>query len=228
LVSDYTAPNSDGVILYYKGFMRTTNTEFIHHGQFSRMASDDQKFGILFSNLQEYNSSRPTYIRNSSFHHGYYAAIGILGSNGLPIENNVIYHSIDYSILVEESHSTKLRSNLAILTYWASSFLTSQANFDLFLFGAFELIKADSIVLENNYIAGAERYGLNYKGDICAGEWLFPSNKSHSIKNNEIYSSLVGVVILPLNLYKGFLFCFSKFMKLIFSFIINFFRFILV
>lgn len=92
--------------MYFKGFMRCTNTEFVHHGQFSRLAGDDRKFGVLFSNLQEYNFSRPSYVNNSVFHHGYFEAIGIISSNGIPIDNNIIYHSLDYSIYVQKSHST--------------------------------------------------------------------------------------------------------------------------
>ncbi len=91
IVSDYSTLNADGLPMFYKGYARLSNVEFIHPGQFYRGSSDDATYGIIISNLGAYNYSRPTYIRSCSFHHGYSAAIGILGSNSIPIENNVFY-----------------------------------------------------------------------------------------------------------------------------------------
>lgn len=91
IVSDYSTLNSDGINMYYKGYARLSNVEFVHPGQFFRGTGDDSTFGIIISNLGEYNYSRSTYVRSCSFHHGYSAAIGILGSNSIPIENNVFY-----------------------------------------------------------------------------------------------------------------------------------------
>jgi hypothetical protein len=91
LVSDYSALNSDGILMYYKGYARLSNVEFVHPGQFFRGSSDDSTYGITISDLGAYNYSRPTYVRSCSFHHGYSAAIGIMGSSSVPIENNVLY-----------------------------------------------------------------------------------------------------------------------------------------
>ena len=91
LVSDYSALNSDGVRMYYKGYARLSDVEFVHPGQFFRGTDDDATYGIIISNLGPYNYSRPTYVRSCSFHHGFSAAIGILASNSIPIENNVFY-----------------------------------------------------------------------------------------------------------------------------------------
>ena len=82
---------SDGTLIYYKGYARLSNVEFVHPGQFFRGTEDDSRYGIVVSNLGAYNYSRPTYVRSCSFHHGYSAAIGILSSSSIPIENNVIY-----------------------------------------------------------------------------------------------------------------------------------------
>lgn len=105
IVSDYSALDADsGLILYYKGYARISDTEFVRPGQFSRESEDDSTFGILFSNLGAYNTVRPSYVRNSAFHHGLGTAIGIFGSTGIPIENNVIYYTIEWSILVKGSY----------------------------------------------------------------------------------------------------------------------------
>lgn len=197
IVSDYSTFNSDGDIIYYKGYARMSNVELNHPGQYSRNSEDDYKYGVLFSNLQDYNYSRPSYIRNCAFHHGYSAAIGILGSFSIPIEDNVIHHTIDYAIRVE-GHSNIIKRNMLVLIYWASTFITWEAEFNHEYFGAVEARDADSIVLEGNFIIGSERLGLMYKGDVCDGEEsLLGVGLNHSIKDNMIYSSLSGVVLLP-------------------------------
>ena len=91
MVSDYSALDSDGILMYYKGYARLSNVEFVHPGQLFRGTGADATFGIMISDLGAYNNSRPTYVRSCSFHHGYAAAIGIITSNSIPIENNVLY-----------------------------------------------------------------------------------------------------------------------------------------
>ena len=201
LVSDYSYMNNDGVILYYKGYARLSNVELNHFGQFNRESEDDSTYGILFSNLLEYNYSRPSYVRNCGFNYGYAAAVGIFISASIPIENNVVYHTIDWGLKIQ-GHSNIIRNNLLVLNYWASTFLTWEAPFDKFYWGALDVSEADSVVMENNFVAGAERIGVFFKGDVCAGGTL-GSGKNHSIKNNIVYSSLGGVVILPTQFFPG-------------------------
>ena len=195
IVSDYSFTNSDGLDVYYKGFARLTDVEFDHPGQFSRAAQDDSLYGILISNLGEYDYKRPTYIRNCAFHDAYSAAIGILDTATIPVENNVIYRTIEFGIRLT-GHSNIIRNNLVALNRWASSFLPWEAPFDFFYWGAISFYEADSIVLEGNFIAGAERMGVFYKGDVCPGDSLGPG-KNHSIKDNTIYGTLGGVAMLP-------------------------------
>lgn len=88
------------------------------------------------------------------------------------------------------------------MIYWASSFLTYQADYDLFSYGAIDLSETESFTLENNYKSSAEPYALFYKGDVYTdrGE-LLNKNLTHSIKNNTIYSSLISVTMLPTHFY---------------------------
>lgn len=102
IVSDFWAEDLENeVVLYYKGFARISDAEFVHPGQFSRNSADDAKYGILFSDLLAYNTIRPSYVRNSAFHHGYGVHLGIFGSSGIPIENNVMYYAIDMALDIQ-------------------------------------------------------------------------------------------------------------------------------
>ncbi|CAF0939901.1 unnamed protein product, partial [Brachionus calyciflorus] len=195
IVSDYSVLGEDGP-LYYKGYARLSNVEFVHPGQFSRLDGEEYKYGILYSNLGTYNYSRPSYVNNCAFRNGFSAAIGILGSASIPLTNNVIYHTIDYGIYLE-GHSNIVRNNLIVFNRWLPSFWFWELINELPNYmGAIDIHAADSAVVENNFIAGSERVGLLFKGDVCIGD-EFTKNQNHSIKNNTIYSTISAVTILP-------------------------------
>ncbi|CAF0756351.1 unnamed protein product [Brachionus calyciflorus] len=195
IVSDYSTMGEDGP-LYYKGYARLSDVEFIRPGQFSRLSGEEYRYGVLFSNLGNYNYSRPSYIDNCAFRNGYSAAIGILGSASIPIKNNVIYHTIDYGIYLE-SHSNIIKNNLIVSNRWINSFWPwLESTIETNYMGAIDIQGADSAVIEDNFIAGSERVGLLYKGDVCEGD-NFTRNQNHSIKNNIIYSTISAVTILP-------------------------------
>ncbi|CAF0814130.1 unnamed protein product, partial [Brachionus calyciflorus] len=197
IVSDYSTVNSDGLPTLYKGYARLSDVEFDGSGQYSRNDGDDYKYGILFSNLGQYNYSRPSYVRNCAFHHGYATAIGILGSQSIPIENNVIHQTIDIAIYLE-SHSNIVRKNLIMYVIWSSSILTWTAEYNVEYWGAINAHLADSAVIEDNFIDGVERLGLYYKGEQCQNtSEVVGIGMNHSINRNTIYSSLSGAVILP-------------------------------
>ena len=195
LVTDYSNFDDNGILMYFKGYARLSNVEFYHPGKFFRGTSDDSTYGIIMSNLGDYNYSRPTYVRSCAFHHGFTAAIGIFGSNSIPIENNVIYRTLDFAIWVE-GNSNIIRHNLIALNYWGSSFITWDAQYDKTFWGSITAHLADSVVIESNFIAGAERSGIFFRGDICPGESLGPG-LNHSIKYNTIHGALGGVVHWP-------------------------------
>ncbi len=205
LVSDFSAyVNTDGVDVpvYQKGYTRLSNVEFIHAGQYSRFTLDDTKYGLLISNQGDYNSMRPVYVDSCSFHHGFYSAIGIFGSNSIPITNNVFHYTLDRALDIQ-GNSNIIRNNLVVLNRWSSSLVTKNAPFDKEFPGAIDVHQADSAVVEDNFIAGVERIGLLYRGAACADETV-GANLMNSISGNTIYGSMFGVVILafytPFNL----------------------------
>jgi hypothetical protein len=199
IVSDYAIlVNADGtntgVYVYYKGFARISDVEFNLFGQFSTYGGDDFAYGILFSDLGSYNPIRPSYLKNSAFHNGFSAAIGILGSASIPITDNVIHQTVDYAIWVE-GNSNIIRNNFVVLNVWSGTLLTAYAPFNTKYFGAIDISAADSAVVERNLISGSQRIGLHFRGSPCSGLSL-KSGYNHSITGNSVYSSLVGVAIL--------------------------------
>ena len=203
--SDYVYPDDNSsiptpVLVYYKGYARISDTEFKHFGQFSRLAADDYKYGILLSDLGAYDPARPNYVRNSAFHDGFAAAIGIFNCQGMPIENNSVHRTLDYSIRVE-GNSNIIRNNLVVLNIWSPTFIVAEAPFYAEFWGAIDIHLADSAVVEDNLIAGSQRVGINFRGSPCVGENLGNSSFNHSIKGNSIYGTVAGVTIFPPNTF---------------------------
>ncbi len=56
IVSTYSA-FVDQADIFYKGYARVSNTEFVGFGQQNLYSGDDSKYGILFSDLGNYTSS---------------------------------------------------------------------------------------------------------------------------------------------------------------------------
>ena len=220
LVSDYSAFESNGISKYYKGLARISNAEFVHGGQFSlyvykkllllfivktifnkpnlknnRNSGEDSRYAMLFSDLGAFNSSRPTYVRNCAFHHGYSTAIGIFSSNSIPIENNVVHRTLNMGFDIQ-GNSNIIRNNLVALNYWPGRFLPWAATGMINFWGSIDVTQADSVVLENNYVAGAERIGINFRGDTCS-KAVFGS-MNHSIQNNTVVGTAAGAAILPI------------------------------
>lgn len=84
------------------------------------------------------------------------------------------------------------------MNYWGSTILQQEAGSDRTYWGAIDISKAESAIIEDNFIAGAERVGLNYRGDVCEGNKL----DGHSIKGNIIYGAGAGAVIVPEDAFK--------------------------
>ncbi|RMZ94331.1 fibrocystin-L isoform X1, partial [Brachionus plicatilis] len=149
------------------------------------------------SNLGDYNYSRPSYVRHCAFHHGFAAAVGILNSNSIPIEDNVVHRTLDYGLYLE-GHSNIIRRNMLVYILWSSSILTWEAEFNGEYWGAIDAHLAQSVVIEENFVSGVERLGLFYKAEACDHlNETVGIGMNNSIRANTIYSSLAGVVLLP-------------------------------
>lgn len=204
IVSVYSAM-VNGILMSYKGFARISNVQMIRAGQYEVSSSDREdsnsnKYGIIYSILGDYNTSRPSFLRNCSFHYSYSCAIGVFFSNGIPIENNVLYRTLGYSMRIEGNNNI-IRNNLVTMNYWPMTFITWEADYDNTYFGAIDVHASDSVILEDNFVAGAERIGIHLRGDVCPDGSSLGLSLIHSVKRNTVYGALIGVCILPQNVY---------------------------
>jgi hypothetical protein len=196
IVSQYGNYDSSNKLVMFEGFARIENVEFNLFGQLLLGSIDTYTYGVLFSNLGSYDSTRPSYINGSAFHNGFSGAIGIFSSASIPIVNNVIYQTYDSAIWVE-GNSNIIRNNFVALNLWSPTVFTQYAAFNSIKFtGAIEISKSASAVVENNLIAGSQRVGLHFRGSPCAGSSV-SGGYAHSIKGNSIYGTYVGALILP-------------------------------
>ena len=69
------------------------NAEFRYMGQEGFESDSDYRAAIGISNADN-TTTRPIYIRGSSFHDLYAGAIAVIGSKDIEISNNVIHHTV--------------------------------------------------------------------------------------------------------------------------------------
>lgn len=76
------------------GFARLSNVEFFHTGQEGYTAIYDPRFSLAFLSVGDINEIRPSRVSECSFHYGFSTAIGVIGTNKLMVEDNVIYETV--------------------------------------------------------------------------------------------------------------------------------------
>ncbi|CAF3664415.1 unnamed protein product [Rotaria sordida] len=205
LITDYAANiwnpvTSDYMYTYYKGYARLSNTQFIGYGQYVDAADEDKREGIHIYNLGNWNSSRPTYIDSCSFDGGYYSAIGVWETHGIPITNNVVYKTYESAIVVTGKNNI-IEKNLVSTVYWSGTAQPKLAEFNNNNDGAIMSRDAISVIMRDNLIAGVERLAYRIQGNSCSGT-ILPDDISNDYSNNEVHSAMSGVSIWPKD--KGF------------------------
>ena len=102
------------------GYGRFSNVEFVRGGQEGWSDNYDPRYTITFAQTGDHieGTGAPgeaeSYVRNCGLNYNYNSAIGIFGSNGVGIENNVIFRHINDGIF-DESTGTKITRNLVMM-----------------------------------------------------------------------------------------------------------------
>ncbi|XP_048451560.1 fibrocystin-L-like [Rhincodon typus] len=167
----------------FKGHARIQDVEFYHSGQYGYLSYFDPRYSVSFLNLGEIVEN-DSYIRGCSFHHGFAPAIGVLETNGLDINDNVICKTSNGGIILMGNRN-RARRNLVALSLWSSVSDTWTA--------AIEVAQGTNIVLQGNIVAGFEKAGYRINGEPGPGKSQ-PQRHLHSTR----ISHLCDIDIIPL------------------------------
>ncbi|XP_053349466.1 PKHD1 like 1, tandem duplicate 1 [Clarias gariepinus] len=182
LVGSFSAGGID-----YKGKAQIRNVEFFHTGQDGWPDNTDPRYSVAFLNLGMVGQN-DSYLQGCAFHHGFSPAIGIFGTDGLSVDDNVIHHTVGEGIRVWGNNIT-VRRNLVMLTLWPGSYNGRQEAANTNWPAAIEANMGANVVLQGNIVAGYERVGIRINGEPCPGSL----NPVASWQQNEAHGGLFGV-----------------------------------
>ncbi|XP_029647330.2 fibrocystin-L-like [Octopus sinensis] len=172
----------------YVGYMRLSNIEFYHSGQYGWTGKNDPRYSVAFHNLGTIDHRlRPTYVRKCAFHNGFSTAIGIYNSHKVPIENNIIHHTIGSGIISNSDNTTLLR-NLVALVICPDVYIRGR-NFKggIKWPAGIEAIRVEGLDLRRNVVAGSQRIGYRMNGEYC--------REVSSWTDNIVRGALLGIAV---------------------------------
>uniref|UniRef100_A0A8C5F806 PKHD1 like 1, tandem duplicate 1 n=1 Tax=Gadus morhua TaxID=8049 RepID=A0A8C5F806_GADMO len=166
----------------YKGVAQIRNVEFHHSGQQGWSDFTDPRYSVAFLNLGEV-AVNESYLQGCAFHNGFSPAIGVFGTDGMFVDDNVVHHTVGEGIRVW-GNAVTVRRNLVTLTRWPGSYQDREEDFNYDWNAAIEVSEGINVVLQHNIVAGFERVGYRIDGEPCPGNaWL----------QNEAHGGLYGV-----------------------------------
>ncbi|XP_075907773.1 fibrocystin-L-like [Nelusetta ayraudi] len=171
----------------YKGQAHISNVEFYHSGQEGWIDYSDPRYSVAFLNLGEVSSDE-SYIQGCAFHDGFSPAIGVFGTAGLFVDDNVVHHTVGEGIRIWGNNIT-LRRNLVMLTLWPGSYQNREEPFNFDWNAAIEVNEGTNVVLQHNIVAGFERVAYRIDGEPCPGS----ANQNEKWIDNEAHGGLFGV-----------------------------------
>uniref|UniRef100_A0A3B4ZUN2 PKHD1 like 1 n=1 Tax=Stegastes partitus TaxID=144197 RepID=A0A3B4ZUN2_9TELE len=165
----------------YKGKAQIRNVEFYRSGQEGWTDYSDPRYSVAFVNLGE------SYIQGCAFHDGFSPAIGVFGTEGLSVDDNVVHHTVGEGLRIWGNNIT-VRRNLVMMSLWPGSYQDREEPFNFDWNAAIEVNEGTNVVLQNNIVAGYER--VAYRID---GEPSFATNEKWM--DNEAHGGLYGVYL---------------------------------
>ena len=154
-------------------------------GQLGYTEEYDPRFLLAVLNI----NGRGSYVRSSSIHDGYNTGIGVFGSDGFQVTDNVIHNTVGSSVQADGSHLV-ITGNLASLSQFLATYRTHPlaqpanslwtANFEL----ASTLV---NLTLRGNVAAGGNKAGFHVNGDACTAE-----GDQLQVADNTAHSTLHG------------------------------------
>ncbi|XP_064635838.1 fibrocystin-L-like [Lineus longissimus] len=164
----------------YRGWARVSNVEFYRGGQLGWTDSYDPRYALVWVDTGDVIPARPSFVRDCAFHNGLAPAIGVFGSNKIPIENNVIHHPVGSGIIVEGS-GNEIRNNLVTNVVWNGHYNNRDEPWNIMYDAGIQVNNVVDVVMEDNVVAGSERAGFSIKGEICDDTVGWKNNEAHSV-----------------------------------------------
>nr|XP_055075131.1 fibrocystin-L-like [Misgurnus anguillicaudatus] len=169
----------------YRGKAQIRNVEFYHTGQEGWNDPSDPRYSLAFLNLR--NVADESYIKGCAFHDGFAPAIGVFGTDGLNIDDNVIHHTVGEGIRIWGDNSA-VRRNLVTMTLWPGSYNGASETLNTEWNAAIEVSETTNVILQGNIVAGYERVGFRIDGEPCP-----ESDLVAQWSDNEAHGGLYGV-----------------------------------
>uniref|UniRef100_A0A8C1B8X1 PKHD1 like 1, tandem duplicate 2 n=1 Tax=Cyprinus carpio carpio TaxID=630221 RepID=A0A8C1B8X1_CYPCA len=171
---------------FITGKAQIRNVEFYQTGQEGWNDLSDPRYSLVFYNLGGVVGE--SYIKGCAFHNGFAPAIGVFGTDGLSIEDNVIHHTVGEGIRVWGDRNV-VRRNLVTMTLWSGSYNGRAEEFNFEWNAAIEVSEATNVILQGNIVAGYERVGYRIDGEPCPGS----PNSVAQWSQNEAHGGLYGL-----------------------------------
>ena len=167
----------------YTGHFEIDGVEIRNCGQGGFFTSRDPRYSLAVKNGR--NNMKNSFISASTIHHGYNTAIGIHVTNGIRIQNNVIYRTVDSGIRVGGS-SNIIEDNLVLL-------VTSVHPGDPLDKHAVDYPASFEVqgyhIVRRNIAAGSYRLGFRVSGESCV------NSSTPMIHDNLAHTTWTGMLI---------------------------------
>ncbi|XP_042290990.1 PKHD1 like 1, tandem duplicate 1 [Thunnus maccoyii] len=173
----------------YKGKAQIRNVEFFRSGQEGWTDYSDPRYSVAFLNLGKV-SGEDSYLQGCAFHDGFSPAIGVFGTEGLNVDDNIVHRTVGEGIRIW-GNKTTVRRNLVMMTLWPGSYQGREEPFNYAWNAAIEVNEGTNVVLQNNIVAGYERVAYRIDGEPCPGN----VNENEKWIHNEAHGGLFGVYL---------------------------------
>lgn len=173
----------------YKGKAQIRNVEFLRSGQEGWNDDTDPRYSVAFLNLGQV-SGEDTYIQGCAFHDGFSPAIGVFGTEGMSVDDNIVHRTVGEGIRIWGNKIT-VRRNLVMMTLWPGSYQDREEPFNYAWNAAIEVNEGTNVVLQHNIVAGYERVAYRINGEPCPGNL----NENENWVQNEAHGGLFGVYL---------------------------------
>ncbi|XP_036732330.2 LOW QUALITY PROTEIN: fibrocystin-L [Manis pentadactyla] len=175
-------------MMTFKGNARISNVEFYRSGQEGFRDSTDPRYAVTFLNLGQTEERGLSYIRGCAFHNGFSPAIGVFGTDGLDIDDNIIHFTVGEGIRIW-GNANRVRGNLVVLSVWPGTYQNKKDLISTLWHAAIEVNRGTNTILQNNVVAGFGRVGYRIDGEPCSGQF----NPMDKWFDNEAHGGLYGI-----------------------------------